>query len=40
MSMLVQTSTKPKRVSDPDMTIMRRKTGVAIQAARNQKGRS
>ena len=39
MSVLVCTSTNPKGVSDPDMTIMRRKGDVAVQAARNHEDR-
>ena len=39
MSVLVCTSTNPKGVSYPDMTIMRRKGDVAVQAARNHEGR-
>ena len=40
MSVLMCTSTNPKGVNNPDMTIMRRKSDVAVQAARNHEGRN
>lgn len=39
MSVLVCTGTNPTGVSNPDMTIMRGKRDVAVQAARNHEGR-